>query len=1782
MRESLRFAAYVAAVTISSSAFAGDPSFTRLELSTKFYCEGASFADVDKDGHADILSGPFWYRGPDFKEAHEIYEPKEFDPAHYSDNFFAFPYDFNGDGWIDVLVVGFPGEATNWFENPKGAKTRWTKHLVVEHTDNESPSFGDIDGDKKPDLIFQTGGKLGWASADWKHPEAPWTFHAASEDLKLGNFTHGLGWGDVNGDGKPDLLLAIGWWEQPASLAGDPVWKFHDTKFSDQYGGAQMYVYDVDGDGLNDVITSMAAHHYGLSWFQQVKKDGAISFVEHKIMSSKPEEVLQGVQFGELHALDLIDVDGDGLKDIVMGKRWWSHGAVGDPDKEKSKAWTYWWGLTRPSKGEVKWTPHLITDDVGVGVQVVAGDVNGDGKPDVVVGNKKGTFVLLQNAAKPATKAKDEKQKMVGPKMSDGRTSNVWSEPAPQFKVGAGDTQSSFDLILPDGAAEIHYDTPDSSAAGFLGQSQADAGSLPLGDDGKPLNTDFETGDLRDWTISGGAFVGQPIEGDTVTARGREPALQQGKYWIGGYEKVFDGGRGSMTSKPFRVTKPWASFLVGGGSFHDERVELVFQDDNQVFFRTSGANFESMQRIVVDLSRAMNRSIFIRITDDATGGWGHINFDDFRLFATKPSYVLPQGVPQILTPDTIVNAGLPAEAAAKAMTVPPGFHVDLIASEPNLQQPIAFTFDAKGRIWVVEAFSYPQRRAEGQGLDDIVVFESTKHDGKFDKRTTFAKGLNLASGIELGYGGVFVAAAPYLMFIPDRNDDLVPDGPPEMLLDGWGYGDTHEVPNALIWGPDGWLYGCYGVFNDGNVGRPDAPDEPRTPMNAGVWRYQPIKKKFEVFAWGTSNPWGVDFNDDGQCFITACVIPHLYHMIQGARYERQAGDDFNPYIFDDIKTIADHRHYLGTVPHGGNNRSNSAGGGHAHCGAMIYLADQFPAEYRNSIFMGNVHGNRFNNDKLVREGSGYVGKHGDDFILANDAWFRGINIKYGPDGACYFIDWYDKQACHWTEVERWDRTNGRLYRVEYGNYKPVTVDLRKLSDDALVDLQTNKNDWYVRQARLILSERKSGASSLKSLLARDSDPRHQLRALWALHASGAANADLLAEQLNNPNEYVVGWAIQLLFEDKNPPESVYPKLAELARNSKSQVVRLYIASALQRMRLYDRWPIAEALIAHGEDAKDHNLPLLYWYGIEPLVPQNPERAFELAKHSKLELISRYIVRRAASSPLAHEALTKTLDAAAPKDRNWMLEEAANELRDQRGLSTPKSWPVLYAKLSKDTDAATRERSLAIAVAFGDPSALGELRGVLIDAKAPVERREKALDSLVAARDAALGPVLEQLLDVKELRDRSIKALSSYDVATAPQSLITRFASLSMEEKRDAVNTLSSRATWAVAMLDAVASGAIRSSDVPAAVLNNLRNLKDPHVDAQVTAIFGAVRDTPEAKLKRINELKGLLTPDALAHGDKPRGREIFSRTCMQCHTLFGVGGTLAPDITGSNRADLDYLLSNVVDPSAVVGKDYQAWIVELKAGQILTGIVKKETPDAITLATENDVKVIARSEIESSKRTENSMMPEGQLDALSAKDVVDLIAYLQSPTQTPMLATKANSAQFFDGKSLAHWHSDVPIWSVEDGEIVGKTPGIQANDFLKSDFDLRDFKLSLDIKLLKNEGNSGIQFRTLPLEGGEVKGYQADVGPGWWGKLYEENGRGIVVDKGGEDVVKSGDWNHYEIEAVGHKVTARLNGSTVFDLDDPAGALSGITAIQVHAGGATEVRVRNLQLEVLE
>lgn len=601
------------------------------------------------------------------------------------------------------------------------------------------------------------------------------------------------------------------------------------------------------------------------------------------------------------------------------------------------------------------------------------------------------------------------------------------------------------------------------------------------------------------------------------------------------------------------------------------------------------------------------------------------------------SPALPAGVVNTQNPK---DKPISPQLALEKITLPPGFKVTLFAGEPNVMQPITFDFDDRGRLWVVENFSYPDNKR--QDSDRVVIFTDKDGDGQFDDRKVFWDKGHRLSGMALGHGGVWLCSVPNLVFIPDANGDDIPDADPIVELDGWSLKAEHNMVNGLVWGPDGWLYGRHGILNPSLVGRPGTPEKDRVPVSCSIWRYHPTKKKFEVVAHGTTNPWGLDWDENGQPFFSNNVIGHLWHLVPGAHYKRMFGEDFNTQTYELLGSCSDHLHWAGgdwTKSRSGKEH-DVLGGGHSHVGAMIYQGDNWPDEYRNTLMMANTHGNRLLYDKLQRKGSGYVAKHGANFLMANDNWFRGVSVAYGPDGGVYATDWNDLGECH--DHDGSYRTSGRIYKVIYGNTKPLgDFNLQKLSDSDLVKMLTRKNEWFVRHARRILQERAFAGKlepatrdSLANLLKAGTTVPQQLRALWTLHSIGATDEQLLAGLLNHASEHVRWWAIQLLVEDKRVSSSILNRFVQLARNDSSPMIRLALASALQRLPTQDRWDVVTALVAHEEDTKDQNLPLMYWYAIEPIVPTDYSRSVQLMSQTKIPLVRQFISRRITSSYMA--------------------------------------------------------------------------------------------------------------------------------------------------------------------------------------------------------------------------------------------------------------------------------------------------------------------------------------------------------------------------------------------------------------------------------------------------------------------------------------------------------------------------------------------------------------------
>ena len=970
-------------------------------------------------------------------------------------------------------------------------------------------------------------------------------------------------------------------------------------------------------------------------------------------------------------------------------------------------------------------------------------------------------------------------------------------------------------------------------------------------------------------------------------------------------------------------------------------------------------------------------------------------------------------------PSTVVNTqnpndiSLSPQESLARITVPEGFHVTLFAGEPDLRRPIAFDFDDRGRIWVVENYSHPIWKEDG-ATDRILILEDTDHDGQFDKRKVFWDKGRYLTGMAVGHGGVWIGNTPELSFIPDRDGDDVPDADPVVMLDGFRV-STNNVLNNFHWGPDGWLYGALGVDDPSHIGKPGTAQEQRFEMSRGIWRFHPVDHTFERVADGMVNPWGADFNEFGDLITTNTVTAHLWHIVQGMYCERRVTELDNPYVYHRIQSITDHLHWGGGAWHearSGDGHHSVAGGGHAHCGGMIYLGDNWPDKYRGTFFTNNMHGNRVNNDQLVPNASTYVGVHGDDFLFGNDPWFRGMSIKYGPDGGVYISDWHDFGECHDSDGSH--RTSGRIYKVIYGKPKAVTTDLQKLTEAELAELHLHRNEWFSRHARRILHERvirghdvSEAIAPLRKIFQTSKHEPNRLRALWTLAIVGAFDEAELVGLLVHESQHVRRWAIHFLTDRQQPQPQTLSKLAKLARVETSPKVRLALASALQRVPPASRWPIASGLASHMEDDMDPYIPLITWYGIEPLVPQETEAALKLATQSRISVLRNLIVRRAidVSKPPIEEVVDAVMSQSDQIVRHDMLQGMLDALDGRGAQSAPKAWPGLYQQVSAAADPGLRSIAVRLATIFGDQQAIQRMRQTALDDSLSDKDRQEALQSLLQVSDGASVEMLHGLTtESSALQNEAIQALTVRNNESTPAVLLGNYSEFSAAEKQDAIGVLTTRLSFAESLLTAMEAGRVDRRDVSAFALQQLRTFDDQKLRSRVLKLWAD--DTVKIqKSEELARLLKLMTPEYLSHGEASAGRLVFQKTCVKCHRLFGEGGTIAPDLTGSGRKKTDYVLSNLIDPSAQIDPAYRLRTLLTEDGRLLSGFVVRQTDSDVVFRTQDTHIRLPMNEVEAIRTSNNSMMPEGMLRTFTDEQLRDLLVYLAGSSQVPISQT---------------------------------------------------------------------------------------------------------------------------------------------------------------------------------
>lgn len=959
---------------------------------------------------------------------------------------------------------------------------------------------------------------------------------------------------------------------------------------------------------------------------------------------------------------------------------------------------------------------------------------------------------------------------------------------------------------------------------------------------------------------------------------------------------------------------------------------------------------------------------------------------------------------------------IPEEAAAR-MVVPEGFRVEVFAREPMVRQPVTAAFDARGRMWVIEYLQYPNPaglkalsvdqylRTEydrvpeppprgPQGADRIRILEDTDGDGSADRATTFVEGLNLASGLALGRGGVFVAQAPYLLFYADRDGDDRPDGDPDVLVSGFGLQDAHAVVNSLTWGPDGWLYGAQGSTVTAKIG----PYE----FQQGIWRYHPESRRFELFAEGGGNTWGLDFDALGRVFGSSNGGFVAFHMVQGGYYWKgfaKHGPLHNPRSFG----------YFDAIAYEGPKK-----GGHVTPGGIFYRGGAYPPEFEDVFIGGNLLSNAVYWHEFRPRGSTVIGRHGGTLLDARDTWFRPIDLLTGPDGCVYVVDWYDKRASHLDPRDNWDRSNGRIYRVAHGARKTIEpFDLERASSDALITYLDHKNRWWEETARRVMWERRDRKvlSRLLEELIQERDERRALRVLWALDACGGLDLRVATELLGHPLEGVRAWAVRRAGDEGWWDARWGDRLRALARDEQSPHVRSQLAASCQRWA-YDRvLPVLGEMIAHGQDAEDPYIPLQIWWALE--------RAFEGEGVTDVTRLVGFLSRKDVQElRLVREHLIERVARAVADVKGggaavyWaaLLEGAPNRRDAERvargidkgleGRAIPEGADLVVRALQKAWHPGKPSATMIrVGSRLGNADMYAQACLGCMDPELNDDERVLLIELLGQVRLPEGERTLLSMLQFESragLRMAALNAAAGYRTEAVASELLARYGTFDAAGQDRIREILASRRPWAALLVRAMEMGEIEPKSLKLAQASRIAQHADPELTARLEAVWGRVLvQGSEEKRRRIAEVRGML-PEG-DKGNAARGRVVFEKHCAGCHRIFGNGGAIGPDLSGAERGDLDFLLTSLVDPSATVRAEYRGQTLALNDGRVLSGLVLEESAGSITLVDGQQQRTtVSKAEIEEMRTSEQSVMPEGLLDPLSEDEVRDLFRFLQS------------------------------------------------------------------------------------------------------------------------------------------------------------------------------------------
>lgn len=960
----------------------------------------------------------------------------------------------------------------------------------------------------------------------------------------------------------------------------------------------------------------------------------------------------------------------------------------------------------------------------------------------------------------------------------------------------------------------------------------------------------------------------------------------------------------------------------------------------------------------------------------------------------------------VQTYDTEAGGPMDAARALGGMKLAEGFTATLFAAEPMVRQPIDMKIDARGRVWVAESYGYmaPMDRAQ----DRITVLEDTDGDGIADKRTVFAGGFQRLTSIETGYGGIWVLAPPRLLFIPDADGDLKPDGPARTHVTGWNSEAKWNMANGLAIGPDGWIYGGQGQMGSST---PQAAATGRTAprISGGIWRYHPGKGKIEAYAHGMTNPWGLDWNADGELFCSGNCNGHIWHVVGGTLFEWGFGARHFPSEYGRTPPIQAAPHYAPAKDwvtawdqrYEMQEANNEFGGGHSHSGLLICIGSDWPERMRGHTLMSNIHGHRINEDTLEPDGGTYISRRVGDPVLPADPWFRGVSVKAAPDGAFFVSDWSDTGECH--DKDGIHQNSGRIYRIVPLATRPVPP-IDTMDGAELIAQLEGDFEQAARQAQRELQHRARigtlGRETLETIasLLENGAPQVRMRALGVLHGGGIATTNQLVTASRDADVSVRSMAVRFIGEMEHPLAAAH--LAEMAREESSPRVLLHLASTARLLPAHSRRGLIDTLIGRADPPLADRVLQLIWH----IQIQDPSFHSGIAGeqlaicHAPVfaSYLARYLVENEGA-----QGFRRIMQAAARSDDPAAIVVAAVTLaREQYGvLDAPPDWPATRRKWMSSPDAALRGAALSAAILFGDRDALDALRLRISDPAASLEAKSEALETLAATRSVESIEVIGNAYRDKDLRLAAIRALRHFPQQVVAEKLIQAWRHFDGPERTAAAATLVTRKEWALALLRAIGEGTVPKESLDATQARDLASSGDAALRQAVLDHWGDPERSSEEKEREIARIAELLKD--LEAGDPKHGREIYAQRCGACHVLFGEGGAMGPDLTGRNRADVTTLLRSIVDPAADVPEDGRLSVVTRKDGSIASGIIVSRNEKQLILHGTGGETRVNSGDVANVLTLPSSPMPEGLLNGLDDRELLDLFSYLRADQGAP-------------------------------------------------------------------------------------------------------------------------------------------------------------------------------------